>query len=59
MSNQLLDAIKHLYPDAKPIQHFMLRDDSDGRGIYLDEWNYSQPRPTGEQIQQAIDYIYG
>ncbi len=27
-----------------------LRDDSDGQGVYIDVWNYSQPIPAGLKL---------
>lgn len=28
----------------------VLRDDSDGEGAYIDQWNYAKPIPSGLKI---------
>jgi hypothetical protein len=48
----IVQAILHRYPNASPITDFHVRDDSDGRGAYLDVWNLPDPRPTDEDLQQ-------
>lgn len=30
-----------------------LQNDSDGKGTYVKEWNYSKPQPTDEEIRDA------
>lgn len=50
----LYEKIITIYPELKP-QDFSflirLRNDSDGRGDYIDEWSHpTLPRPTQEQL---------
>lgn len=42
-----------MYPDAINLQDFMVMDNADGRGQHIAIWNYSQPQPTGAQIDAA------
>ena len=42
------------YPELTP-EHFingtiMLRDDADGLGAYIAEWNYEKPIPQGMKL---------
>jgi hypothetical protein len=54
----LASAITYLHPNAIPTHDFVVRDDSDGRGQYIDEWNLSDPQPTQDQLQTAwIGYL--
>lgn len=56
----LCATILHLYPNAKPFNDFILRDDSDGRGAYINGWNLSTPQPTEEELQTAwIEVLKG
>lgn len=50
---QLSLAITYIYPNAIPMQDFVVRDDSDGRGQYIDEWHLTDPKPTQEQLDTA------
>jgi hypothetical protein len=50
----LADVIVHMYPDAIPMFNFVIRDDNDGRGAYLDYWDLPYPPPTQEDIQNAL-----
>ena len=34
---------------------FELRDDSDGKGAYIDEWRSDKPQPSAEAIKTAQD----
>jgi len=34
---------------------FFLRDDSDGKGAYIDEWYSDKPQPSAEEIKTAED----
>lgn len=34
---------------------FELRDDSDGKGVYIDEWRSDKPQPSAEAIKTAQD----
>ena len=48
----LLDQIIEAYPEIDPSQPLYkvgieLRNDSDGLGDYIKEWNYSKPIPNG------------
>ena len=43
------------YPELKsedfsPFGLVYLRDDSDGEGVYIAEWNYSKPIPEGLKL---------
>ena len=49
---ELWEKIIEAYPEIKPTDDFnslgiYLRDDSDGVGAYIKEWNYDQPIPDG------------
>ena len=50
----LLQKIKFIYPsvvDSDFDTVVLLRDNSDGRGAYIDRWDHpSLPRPTEEQL---------
>ena len=52
----LLEKIFYIYPqltneDFSPISgSIKLRNDSDGKGDYIKEWNNPLPRPTDEQL---------
>ena len=37
----------------KPEIDFVLRDESDGNGVYMYEWNSSSPQPTVAEIESA------
>ena len=52
----MYEKIISIYPELK-IEDFgsrgtiILQDDSDGRGVYIKEWNHpTLPRPTEEQL---------
>lgn len=51
---ELWKALAYLFPDADPLHDYILRDDGDGKGPYISEWQLSQPKPTSEQIVSAI-----
>jgi hypothetical protein len=49
-----------IYPELNENNSKMFRDgiivlqnDSDGKGTYVKEWNYSKPQPTDEEIRDA------
>lgn len=49
---ELWQKIIEAYPEIDPTESFeelgiKLRDDSDGFGAYIAEWNYSKPIPAG------------
>lgn len=51
----LFEKIQSIYPeltikDFSPFGCIMLQDDSDGKGPYINSWNYSKPQPTQEQL---------
>ena len=45
-----------LYPNAVPLDDFVLQDDSDGNGPYIKAWNAEKlgPAPTAETIASAL-----
>lgn len=47
------NALKHLFPDAKPLEDYLLQNDSDGNGVYIAEWNLGVPQPTQDELQKA------
>ena len=56
----LYEKIISIYPELTsrdfdfPIGKILLRNDSDGRGDYIAEWNHpTLPRPTDEQLENA------
>lgn len=52
MSNiNYADVIMYMYPNAVPLVDFVVRNDADGRGQYIDDWNLADPKPTDEDIQ--------
>ena len=51
----LLNEIMDIYPeltieDFNMKQTIVLRDDSDGFGAYIEQWNYSKPIPEGFKL---------
>jgi len=48
---KIIDAYSEISPtdDFKSLGIF-LRDDSDGAGAYIAEWNYSRPIPVGLKL---------
>ena len=56
----LSDKIKKLYSELKnedfvgPLSTIYLRDDSDGNGAYIAEWNHlTLAKPTDEQLKNT------
>ena len=52
---ELWEKICQAYPEIKPTDDFrqlgiILRDDADGEGAYIEEWNYSKPLPKGLKL---------
>jgi hypothetical protein len=49
----IAQAIKHLFPNADPMRDFIVRDDGDGNGPYIDPaaWKIDAPIPTPEELQ--------
>lgn len=46
----IANAILWKYPSASPLTDFMVRDDGDERGVYLDLWNIDSERPTDVEL---------
>ena len=36
---------------------FFLQDDSDGKGVYIKEWNSDKPQPSAEEMKKANDFL--
>jgi hypothetical protein len=53
-TKSLYEQITEVYPEltTNDFQYgvITLRNDSDGAGDYIDEWNYSKPLPNGLKI---------
>lgn len=51
----LAAVMRHLFPDANPLADYTLRDDSDGRGPYIDPktWRLMDDMPTREELAEA------
>jgi hypothetical protein len=49
----MFSEIKYLYPNAIPQVDFELRDDSQGEGVYIHQWNTPKlgVQPTSAQLQ--------
>lgn len=52
---QLWQKIIEVYPEINPNDDFetlgiYLRDDSDGKGAYIEKWSYHKPIPTGLKL---------
>lgn len=39
-----------MYPNAIPVVDFLIRDDSNGNGEYIDMWELPYPQPTDEEL---------
>jgi hypothetical protein len=50
----IYETITTVYPELEGADLFgagiMLRDDSDGKGAFIAEWNYSKPLPAGLKL---------
>jgi hypothetical protein len=50
----MYEQIIAIYPELTPENFIdgtiMLQDDSDGKGAYIREWNYSKPIPDGLKL---------
>ena len=51
----IYEQIIAVYPELEGSDVFrhrviLLQDDSDGAGVYIAEWNYSEPLPDGLKI---------
>jgi len=52
---ELWEKIIEAYPEISPTDSFpelgiYLKDDSDGQGAYIKEWNYHKPIPDGLKL---------
>jgi hypothetical protein len=55
--NTLYEQICVIYPNLLPadfIFNIILKDDSDGRGSYIYQWNSMLPIPTQEQLNSTV-----
>ena len=55
----ILETIKAAYPELKdedfyPFGAINLRDDSDGYGVYISKWEYSEPIPEGLKLGKTL-----
>lgn len=51
----LIEVIRNTYPELTDADFSLhgsieMRDDSDGQGAYIANWNYSKPIPDGLQL---------
>jgi hypothetical protein len=50
----IYEKITTAYPELVNADFFslgiMLQDDSDGQGVFIAEWGYSKPLPTGLKV---------
>lgn len=56
--NDLAQRISRLRPELDPLRDFLVRNDHDGRGAYLAEWNEKRlgPIPTEAELL-AVDMM--
>jgi hypothetical protein len=54
-SLNIVQVLQDKFPNAINGIDYMVRDDSDGNGAYLDVWNLTDPKPTDEELQAAWD----
>lgn len=48
----------YLFPHAVPMDDFIIRDDTDGRGQYIAHWSLPETPPTEEEIQNGwLEYL--
>lgn len=49
----IAQAIMKMYPDANPLENFVVRDNSDGMGAYIDQnqWKLPYAIPSTEELQ--------
>ena len=50
----VIACLNKLYPRAVFDDTFIARDENDGKGPYIAEWNSSDPFPTNEQIEAVL-----
>lgn len=50
----LYEQIIKVYPELANsnlwLKEIVLRDDSDGKGVYIEKWEYSKPIPNGLKL---------
>ena len=50
----IYDQIIKVYPELAEsniwLKEIVLRDDSDGEGVYIEKWEYSKPIPDGLKL---------
>ncbi|WP_345912133.1 XkdW family protein [Bacillus altitudinis] len=46
-------AVKYLFPDAVIGEDFIVRDDGDDRGQYIENWTLNEPQPSKQELQEA------
>lgn len=47
----IVNALRHLYPNAEPLRDYVLRDD--GGGPYIAAWSLPDPQPTLSELEAA------
>ena len=47
------DCLTYLFPDATNGIDYTLRDNGDGLGVYIDQWNLTNTQPTTAQLEAA------
>ncbi len=56
-------SIRYLYPGAVEGRDYEIRDDSDGKGPYIEKWNLPAPKPTKATLDavavQAMQAVVG
>ena len=54
--NSLYFAIRYTYTDINDNQ-FQLRDNSDGKGIFISEWTYSDTPPDPVELLKSVEHL--
>jgi XkdW protein len=51
MYKQIIEAYPELIEQPEIFKNeIVLRDDSDGQGLYIEKWEYSKPLPEGMKV---------
>lgn len=50
-------ALRHLHPDLEDGKDFILKDNSDGKGVYILEWKSTRPKPSSGEIVEAWNQL--
>jgi hypothetical protein len=53
MDNSAARILK-IYPDANLESEIIVRDDSDGAGAYIAQWNDPRPQPTEAELLAVV-----